>query len=855
MHRLWSALTLACLLTACGGGGGGGGGTTAPAASAALTFAPNPLAISVSAGTSATATVNASVNRPADFDSSAVFAYLVDGAGVLLPNAQLLHDSSLAYHATVQTAPTLAAGRYQGNFTVKLCRDSACTSQYPGSPMLLPYDIQVTPAGTAPFSASSSAPLTVTLYQGGALPSPAAIRVQAGGRSWTAASGAPWLVLGSTSGSGDATVTASYAAASLAPGQYSTAITLTAGDGQVASVPVALTVLAPAFQVNSDGVVFTAINGAPIAPQSVQFAINNAQATRWDAASSASWLRASPSQGYTPATSTLSIDPTAGSLASGSYSAILTLTANGIAPRQLPVALQLVRPTLLVSSPSVTLGGTYGRDFSTRNLTLSLNTGNNQWPWLMGRLPAWANADVLTGNVGNAGSTVVLTPNPAAAPVGSSSSPLLVTATVNGDLVGTPITLALNKDQHKLLPAVTGVALSSSPGWSRLSRSIAMVDNYGQTPAWTAASDKAWLTVSGSGASLSLTAAPSSLAQNSLNYATVTVTPADSAVAAVPIRVAFWKGSASPTAPMSPHPLYSNVVADPIRPLVYAHNGGTSIDIYHVYTGQLVDTLTGFGGALGDMAVSADGALLYAYTLDKGVMEVRALATKAVQQRWSLPHLPDRSARLALLRPNGVDLVALNDGSIYTSTGKLLASLPIQGGTLSAAPDGKRLYVQDEGGSAIHLATYGIDYAEVGGGTLFAALLPAATHQGNGSGGQDLAASADGNYLYAASSTPTQCSVLNTRDLGTLSYLASGGYAPSNVEVGSDGRIYCGVAGKTATTADVWVYDAAGALRQQLKFVPAGRQLAPRQMVISGDGYMLIGLNDDGVLNIVPVGP
>ncbi|MES2117357.1 MAG: quinoprotein amine dehydrogenase, partial [Pseudomonadota bacterium] len=148
MHRLWSALTLACLLTACGGGGGGG--TTAPAASAALTFAPNPLAISVSAGTSATATVNASVNRPADFDSSAVFAYLVDGAGVLLPNAQLLHDSSLAYHATVQTVPTLAAGRYQGNFTVKLCRDSACASQYPGSPMLLPYDIQVTPAGTAP---------------------------------------------------------------------------------------------------------------------------------------------------------------------------------------------------------------------------------------------------------------------------------------------------------------------------------------------------------------------------------------------------------------------------------------------------------------------------------------------------------------------------------------------------------------------------------------------------------------------------------------------------------------------------------------------------------------------------------
>ncbi|HEU4846044.1 MAG TPA: quinoprotein amine dehydrogenase [Burkholderiaceae bacterium] len=853
MHRLWSALTLACLLTACGGGGGGG--TTAAATGAALTFAPGTLAVSVAAGTSATATVNASVNRPADFDSATVFAYLVDGAGVLLPNAQLVHDSSLAYHATVQTAPTLATGRYQGNFTVKLCRDSGCASQYPGSPMLLPYDIQVTPAGTAPFSASSSMPLTVTLYQGGALPAPVAISVQAGGRSWTAASGAPWLVLGSTSGSGNATVTASYAAASLAPGQYSTAITLTAGDGQVATLPVTLTVLAPAFQLNSDGVVFTAINGAPIAPQSVQFAINNAQATRWDAASSAPWLRASPSQGYTPATSTLSIDPTVGPLASGSYSATLTLTANGIAPRQLPVSLQLVRPTLLASSATVTLGGTYGRDFSARTMTLSLNTGSNQWPWLMSAPPAWANANALSGNVGNAGSAVLFTPSPAAAPVGSSSARVLVTATVNSELVTIPVMLALNKDQHKLLPAETGVAMSSTAGWSRLSRTIAMVDNYGQTPAWTAASDKAWLTVGGSGASLSLAADPSGLATNSLNYATVTVTPTDGTMAASAIQVAVWKGSASPAAPMSPHPLYRNVVADPIRPLVYAHNGGTSVDVYHVYTGQLVDTLTGFGGALGDMAVSADGALLYAYDLDHAMMEVRVLATKAVQQRWSLAHRPDRSARLALLRPNGVDLVALNDGSLFSSTGKLLASLPIQGGTLSAAPDGKRLYVQDEGGTAIHLATYGIDYAAVGGGTVFAALLPAATHLGSGSGGQDLAASADGNYLYAASSTPTQCSVLNTRDLGTLSYLASGGYGPTNVEVGSDGRIYCGVAGKSATTADVWVYDALGVLHQQLKFVPAGRQLAPRQMVISGDGFMLIGLNDDGVLNIVPVGP
>lgn len=856
MHRLWSALTLAALLTACGGGGGGQqGGTPAPATSAALTFSPDQVAISAVAGSSATATVNAAVVRPADFNGATVYPYLVDGAGVLLPNMQLVQDGGQAYHATLRTAPTLAAGSYQGTITVKLCRDSACAGQFPGSPMLLPYAIDVAPAGSAPFSASGAAPLTVTMHQGGAVPAPAAISVQAVGRNWSAASGAAWLTLGSASGSGNATITATYAAASLAAGQYNTNITLTAGDGLVATVPVALTVLAPAFQLSSDGAAFTAINGASIASQDVRFATDNGQATRWSASSSAGWLRANPSQGYTPATTTLSIDPTVGPLARGNYNATLTLTATGLAARQLPVSLKLLPAALLASSTTVTLGGTYGRDFTPRSVTLSLNTGGNLWPWRVAALPAWASASPLSGTVSASGSTIVFTPSPALAPAGGASTSLVPTVTVNGDLVSTPVTLVINKDQHKLLPAETGVALSATPSWSRLTRTIAMVDNYGQTPNWTASSDKAWLTVSGSGASLTLTADPSALTADTINLATVAVTPTDGTIVApAPIQVALWKGSTNPAAPASPHPLYRNIAVDPIRPLVYAHNGGTSVDIYQLYTGQLVGSVSGFGGALGDMAVSADGARLYAYDLDNSKLEVRALASKALLGRWALAHKPDRGARLALLRPNGVDLVALNDGSILNASGKLLTSLPIQGGTLSAAADGKRLYVQDEDGTAIHLATYAIDYANLAGGTLFAAQLPAATHLGNGGAGQDIAVSADGGTLYAASSSPTQCGVLGTNDLGTRSYLASGNNAPDNVEVGSDGRVYCGVAGKSAAT-DVWVYSAAGVLQRQLKFVPIGRQLAPRQMAISGDGFMLIGLNDDGVLNIVPVGP
>lgn len=854
MQRLWPALALATLLAACGGGGGGPA-TSAPATAAALTFTPAQVTASAPAGTSATVNVSASVNRPADFDTATVFASIVDSTGVLLPNIALVRDSDQAYHATLQTAPTLAAGSYQGNFTVRLCRDSGCASQFPGSPMQLPYSFQVTPAGSAPFAASSASPLSATMHQGGAAPAAASVSIQSGGRSWSAASGASWLVPSRSSGSGDATISLSYAAAGLAPATYNTTFTLTAGDGQVVTLPVALTVLAPAFQVSSDGVVFTAINGAPIAPQSLQFAIDNAQATRWDASSSAGWLRVTPSQGYTPATMSLAVDPTVGPLASGSYNATLALSANAVTPRSVPVKLNLVKATLQSASASVNLGGSYGRDFQPQTLTLNLNTGAAAWPWSLSTMPAWASASATAGTVGGGGTAIVFTPNPAQAPAGSSSTQMTALAQVNGDLVGVQLKLNINKDRHKLLAAETGVALSSSPSWSRLVRTIAISDNYGLTPDWTVVTDQAWLTASGNGASLTVTADPTSLTANTLSYATVTLTSTDATVTQpVTIKVALWKGASSPAASVSPHPLYSNVVADPIRPLVYAHNGGLSVDVYNVYTGLLSDTLTGFSAALGDMAVSADGSLLYVYDLSNSKIEVRNLPSKTVQVRWALPRAPDRTSRLALLQPNGVPLLALNDGSIYSAGGTFLTRLPIQGGTLSASADGKRLYVQDEGGATVHLSTYTIDYAELAGGTLFAAQLPAATRLGNGAAGQDIAASADGKFLYAASGTPTQCSVLGSSDLGTLSYLGSGGMAPDNIEIGSDGRVYCGVGSKSAST-DVWVYSAAGGLLKQLKFVPLGRQLAPRQMVVSGDGFLLIGLGDDGALNIVPVGP
>ena len=854
------ALLIAALLSACGGGGGGAADSSSPPppAGPAMTFTPAQLSATAAAGTSATLSVSASINRPADFSGAAsVFALIVDDQGVLLPSPKLVQDSSVLYHADLQTVPTLAAGSYSGNFTVKLCRDSACASQFPGSPMQLPYALTVTPAGAAAFSATSSLPLAGTMHLGGAAPAGSTVTIQSAGRSWSASAPDSWVTLAPASGSGDGTLTVGYNASGLAQGQYSSNITVRASDGQQAVLPITLTVLPVSFQFDSNGVSFNAVNGAPIPTQLVAFGLDNAGVATWTAVSSASWLSASPSTGTTPASTILTVNPAAATLRSGSYAANLTFSAPGTIARALPVALTLVRATMLASAPTVTLGGTYGRDFSPQTVNLSLNTSTNAWPWQMTTPPAWVTPSLLSGTVSAAPTSIVFTPVQTAASTGSTTQLMGTVASVNGDLIPASVTLTINKDLHKLIPSETGIALSGTPGWSRVSHSITVSDNYGGAAGWSASSDQPWLSIATTASTLTMTADPTSLAIDSYNGATVTIAPADPTDVSPPevIHVGFWKGTTSPVTNSTLPLPYTHVVADPVRPLVYAHNGGAFVDVYNVYNNQKQATLSGFSANLGDMAVSPNGDHLYVVDLNNHTLAGADLNTLAISSQWALPAGASGATRLRVIRPNGVEIVVLSDGSTYLAgSGKRLASLALAGGSLDAPGDGKHLYLQSEGGSTLQLTTYSTDYAALGGGTLFAAKLAAGSHAGTGSLGQDLAVAPDGSKVYTASSSPHLCSALNPVDLGSLYYLATGDVAPNNVEVGSDGRVYCGVAGKTSP-ADVWVYSSSGALLKQIKFAASGQQLLPRQMVISGDGFILIGVSDAGAVSVVPVGP
>jgi hypothetical protein len=874
MLRPWPAraaapfilVSLLAVLAGCGGGGGGGGsgdggGTTTPPAVAtpALTFTPATLSATVVAGTSLTMNVLAAVTRPADFTGAGVFASVVDAKGVLAPGAALVNDNPNQYHAVLQSAPTLAAGNYKGELSVRLCRDNGCASQFPGSPVALPYDITVLAAGSVAFTAVPAMPLVATAQNGTPAPAPVTVAVGAVGRSWTASSSAAWLKLGATSGTGNGSIAVSYDATGLTQGDYTATLSVTSNDNQSVVLPVALTVLPPGLVLGSNSVTFNAINGAAIPSQIVSLDTDNKITANWSAASNAAWLGVSPTAGATPATTVLSVDPTVGTLASGTHNAIITITPQGLTTRTLPVTLNLSKATLAASATAITLGGTYGRDFSSgQDLKLSLNTGTISWPWQLGGMPAWATVNTTGGTLNAAGTTLTFKPKPANAAVGVTSTLLNATAAVNGDSVPAPVLLSLNKDTHKLLPTDVAVAFVSMPGWSRLTRVITVNDNYGSFNGMSATSDQSWLVVGVSAERLILTADPSQMLTDTLNTATITISSTDpDAVAPEVIRVALWKGSATPAALSTATLPYTNVTADPLRPYVYMHNGGAVIDVYNVYTGAKETSITGFSAHLGDMAVTPKGDTLYVVDVDNARVTTVNLATRAISKQLPLAAPGTKATRLKVIRPNGVEMLALSDGQLFLTAGfTRLAALPLTtGGAIAASADGKRLVQQSEATATIQHTSASIDYAALNGGTLFAAKLAPSSHASPGTQGQDLWVSDDGARVYSAAGTPKSCVVMASSDLGIMGYLPIGDATPNNIEIGFDGRIYCGGAAK-ASSNDIYMFDSTGtSILQQFKLSSTGKQLLPRQMVLSGDGWMLVAITDDNVVTFLPIGP
>jgi hypothetical protein len=576
---------------------------------------------------------------------------------------------------------------------------------------------------------------------------------------------------------------------------------------------------------------------------------------QWTAEASDTWLMLDKASGPTPATLMLTVDPSDPALLAGVHRATLTISADnatGIHEATVAVTITIMPATLTVDHDSLLF--TYSRASISPSQTVgfALNTGEQAHDWTVVSDP-WLHLEPNSGTVSGTPASATIRVDVPPGQTGVLNGSITLSAEIGGEELDVAVVVTVTPDTHQLLVSDEGVALVSTPGLSKLSETVTVDDNFGLDTTWTATSDQSWLTVTSSGrsgAALTLTASPNSLATDKLYTAVVTLATADPAVdRADVIQVGFWVGAATPAARVDVSQRYSELVTDPIRPYAYVHSGGTALSIYHVYTGELVGTIDAVAPQLSYMAVSGDGAKLFVFDATNYRVVTVNLANRALSAPWSLSE--NSLATLAYGRSNGARLLYTGTGDILDiTTGRALSGriekLYASTNLITASRSGTRACVSDTGLSPSTFACYTVAFHATPGHEL--SLKPSLPGSG-GSNGQDVALSADGSRLYLASGAPYDFEVVDMTSQQRVQTLPGSTY-PNNVEVTEDGAILAGASEAYGPT-DVWVYQVDGFERGHFRFAGRAQELLAGQLKASGDGQRIVALTSDPLLTFV----
>lgn len=209
--------------------------------------------------------------------------------------------------------------------------------------------------GTTPTLTVSSSNASFAGIAGGANPTAQSIGVTTTA-AWTASSSQSWLTVSPASGTGNGTLSILANLAGLAAGSYTGAITVTAAGatGSPQTIHVTLAVAAasqpPSLSVSTSSLSFTATAGGSN-PAAKSIGISNAGGgtLSWTASKTQSWLTISPTSGSGAAG--ISVQPAVGSLAAGTYSDSISISAPGATPSSATVAVSF---TVGAAAPTVT---------------------------------------------------------------------------------------------------------------------------------------------------------------------------------------------------------------------------------------------------------------------------------------------------------------------------------------------------------------------------------------------------------------------------------------------------------------------------------------------------------------------
>jgi hypothetical protein len=281
-------------------------------------------------------------------------AWSIDQTLVQLAQASASLDTTNFHTVSMAFKGTQIQVLYDSNVVI-----TATDATYPSGLLALEGDNQVITygnvvvTGPSPNTASlapSTSSLSFNANLGG--PNPPAQTVQltnGGGGSlvWTGAPSATWLSVAPAVGTTPATLQVSANSESLGAGNYGATITLVAlgavNSSQVINANLTVVSPPPSISVTPGSMSFTA-NIGQAAPPSQTLAVMNpgSGSFSYTTSTDAAWLSASPTSGSTNGSVTVAVNTA--SLATGTYSGHVIVTASGISnsPQSVPVTLTVL---------------------------------------------------------------------------------------------------------------------------------------------------------------------------------------------------------------------------------------------------------------------------------------------------------------------------------------------------------------------------------------------------------------------------------------------------------------------------------------------------------------------------------
>jgi hypothetical protein len=333
---------------------------TVSISSATASNSPKTVAVTLTVTAAALPTISA---NPASLN----FAYQIGGSTPASQTVAIASSGSAVNFTTATSATWLSAtppsGTTPGNVTVAINPSGLAAGSYNGSvtinsagasnsPKSIPVSLTVTSAPVTTLTVSP-ANLSFAYQTGGAVPASQSINVTGSSvLSYTATSSGSWLSVTPGSGNTPGSLTASVNPSGLAAGSYTGTITVTAAGASNSpqKVAVSLTVTAatgnPALNISPGTVSFSyAVGSTTAGTQKITVASSGSVLSVNAVAAGGAWLSVTPASGSTPATLTVTANPSG--LAAGTYNGTVTVTSTGASntPQTIPVKLVITTTT------------------------------------------------------------------------------------------------------------------------------------------------------------------------------------------------------------------------------------------------------------------------------------------------------------------------------------------------------------------------------------------------------------------------------------------------------------------------------------------------------------------------------